>query len=267
MEHTGLAPWRLGATSYVVPGDLAANARYLGGLVDDMEVVLFDAPGGPSNLPSAAQIGELAAIARGEGLTYTVHLPSDLPAQLAGEPMHPLLLKAQRLIGDMQALSPFAYVFHLDGKAVRDPSTPSVFLHRWQDGARRTLDLLSEWAGDPSLLALENVEGYDLGFYDDVVGSRARCIDVGHLWVDGHEATAYLHTRLTNARVIHLHGLAGKDHLSLAHTPAAQLDPVLSTLAAHRFNGVVTLEVFEADFPTSLKAYSSAMHRVLRSGE
>lgn len=267
MEHTGLAPWRLGATSYVVPGDLATNARYLGGLVDDVELVLFDAPGGPSNLPTAAEIAELAAIARGEGLSYTVHLPVDLPAQPFGNPLHPVLVQTQRLIDDMQALSPFAYVFHLDGKVVRAPSTPLVFRQRWQEAARRTLDLLGEWVGDPTRLALENVEGYDLGFYDDLVGARARCIDVGHLWVDGHDAPTYLHHRLSNTRVIHLHGLADRDHLSLAYTPARQLDPVMSTLAAHRFDGVVTLEVFEDDFATSLKAYAAALARMVAKKE
>src|SRR5690606_5606110 len=49
-------PFRVGATSYVVEDDLLPNARYLAPIVQDMQLVLFDLPGGPSNLPDAATV-------------------------------------------------------------------------------------------------------------------------------------------------------------------------------------------------------------------
>ena len=44
-------PFRLGATSYILPADLVANAKFLAGKVDDIELVLFDLEEGQSNLP------------------------------------------------------------------------------------------------------------------------------------------------------------------------------------------------------------------------
>ncbi len=71
-------PWRLGATSYVIDADLVGNAEYLVGRVDDMQLVLFDLPDGPSNLPDAGVAAELARIGRVGALSYTVHLLDDL---------------------------------------------------------------------------------------------------------------------------------------------------------------------------------------------
>ena len=53
-------------------------------------------------------------------------------------------------------------------------------------------------------------------------------------------------------RVVHLHGLAERDHSSLAHMPQATLEPVVRWLR-QRFAEVVTLKVFgEEDFESSL---------------
>ncbi len=62
---------------------------------------------------------------------------------------------------------------------------------------------------------------------------------------------------VTNAR-----HLADRDHGSLAHLSAHQLDPVLEVLLAHGFQGVVTLEVFEADFAPSVRVLYAALARI-----
>lgn len=265
MEHPGLTSLRLGATSYVIPGDLVANARHLAGRVADMQLVLFDLSGGPSNLPTSAQIDELAAISRQSGLGYTVHLPVDLPAQPADAPLHPILEKVRDLIGSTLPLEPNAYVFHLDGLTVRSATTPPADLRRWQEDALRTLTLLYEWVGDEKRLALENVEGYPLDFYDTLMAAPVRrCVDVGHLWLDGHDALPYLRRWLDRTRVIHLHGLGERDHCSLIHTPPPQLDPVVDLLLRSDFAGVVTLEVFETEFDTSVDAMRASIERCAR---
>jgi sugar phosphate isomerase/epimerase len=263
VEHAGLIPLRLGATSYVIPGDLVANARHLAGRVADMQLVLFDLPGGPSNLPTPAQIDELAAIGRQDGLGYTIHLPADLPAQLADAPLHPVLRKARDLVQSTLPLEPHAYVFHLDGMTVRSPATLSADLHRWQEDALHTLELMCGWVGDGQRLALENVEGYALDFFDGLMPLLvARCVDVGHLWLDGHDPLPYVERWLERTRVIHLHGVVERDHLSLLHTPPAQLDPLVALLIRRGFTGVVTLEVFEEDFDTSLEAIRASIQRI-----
>jgi sugar phosphate isomerase/epimerase len=254
---------RIGATSYVIPAGLVENVRHLAGQVDDMELVLFDLPGGPSNLPTPAQVRELAAIGQGEGLSYTVHLPVDLPAQPAGEPVHTRLIQAQAIIEQTLLLEPHAYVFHLDGMAVRSPETPLEHLQRWQQDALFSLELLYRWVGKWEQLALENVEGYSLDFLDPFSAHLpiARCVDIGHLWVDGHDPLPYLRRWLSTTQVIHLHGLTGRDHLSLAHTSPAQLDPLVALLVQEKFDGILTLEVFEDDFTSSLAALRDSLER------
>lgn len=67
------------------------------------------------------------------------------------------------------------------------------------------------------------------------------------LWLDGHDPVPYLRTALPRTRVIHLHGIAGRDHKSLAHVPFEKLDPVVETLCRANYSGVLTLEVFSED--------------------
>jgi sugar phosphate isomerase/epimerase len=254
---------RIGATSYVIPAGLVENARHLTSLVDDMELVLFDLPGGPSNLPTPADVRELAAIGQSEGLSYTVHLPLDLPVQARGKPLHARLLQAREVIERTLLLAPYAYVFHLDGMAVRSAETPPAQLHNWQEAALFSLELLYSWVGTWQQLALENVEGYAPDFLEPLAAHLpvSRCVDIGHLWVDGHDPQPYLEQWLPATRVIHLHGLAGRDHLSLAHTSPAQLDPLVALLVQAEFDGVLTLEVFEEDFPSSLAALQDSLGR------
>ena len=45
--------FHIGATSYVIPADLAPNAEYLATRVDDMELVLFESPEWGSNFPTS----------------------------------------------------------------------------------------------------------------------------------------------------------------------------------------------------------------------
>jgi hypothetical protein len=68
---------------------------------------------------------------------------------------------------------------------------------------------------------------------------------------------------LPRTRVIHIHGLAERDHKSLALMPTDQLDPVVARLMD--YHGVVTLEVFEtSDFFGSRTALLESVARVKR---
>lgn len=252
-------PFRTGTTSYIVPADILPNVRYLAGKIRDVELVLFELEDGQSNLPSAELAGELNAIAAAQALTYTVHLPLDLRLGAGGEEQHVSLVKARRVIESTQALSPWAYVLHLDGKEVRQGASQQA-LARWQDQAVRALEIVSAWAGGPELLAVENLEAYPLDFFEPIFSRIpvSRCVDIGHLWLDGHDPLPYLENALPRTRVIHLHGIADRDHKSLAHIPFARRDPVLKYLSAH-YREVLTLEIFsEEDFLSSLAAMSES---------
>ena len=71
----------------------------------------------------------------------------------------------------------------------------------------------------------------------------------------------HLETWIDRARVVHLHGIADRDHVSLALVPPDRLDPVVDLLVTH-FSGVVTLEVFDReDLRTSLAALRASIER------
>lgn len=245
-------PFRLGATSYVYRGDLVHNVERLAGQVDDIELILFDLPDGTSNLPDAATVRDLAALAGAHDLTYTVHLPLDLRHDAAAR--HPSLHMAARVIDLTAALTPYAYVFHLDGQDVAAPG--------WPDQAQRALDELAALVDNPQQLALENLENYApehlLPFYAALPIRRA--LDIGHLWKMGRDPLPLLTDWLPATGVIHLHGLAATDHQSLAVMAPAQLDPIVRALLD--WQGVLTLEVFEEDFFTSHAALLAAIERV-----
>ena len=248
-------PFRLGTTSYIIPDDILPNARYLAGKVRDIELILFEVDDGPNNLPSPEVIRELSQIAQENDLTYTVHLPLDLKLGEDGSERDQSLVKARRVIDCTCGLDPRAYVLHLDGKAVRT-STDAGLIQRWQDHSVRALEIVSGWAGSPDKLAVENLETYPLDFIQPVLDriSVSRCVDVGHLWLDGHDPIPYLQAALPRTRVIHMHGIAERDHRSLAFMPREKVSAVWKELVRLKYDGVLTLEIFsEEDFLSSLE--------------
>jgi sugar phosphate isomerase/epimerase len=113
-------------------------------------------------------------------------------------------------------------------------------------------------------LAVENLEGYPLDFYRPVLKRVpvSRTVDVGHLWLDGHDPVPYLREVLPRTRVIHIHGIAERDHASLAHVEPGKLRAVLAELIRAEYRGVLTMEIFsEEDFLTSLAALDSVAAR------
>ena len=248
-------PFRLGTTSYIIADDLLPNARYLAGKVQDMELILFEVDDGPSNLPSSEVIDELCRVAYENGMTYTVHLPLDLKLGEDGSEQDLSLLKAKRVIDCTRGLDPWAYVLHLDGRSVRT-SNDAGALQRWQDQSVRALEIVSSWAGDASKVAVENLETYPLDFIQLVVDRIpvSRCVDVGHLWLDGHNPVPYLQAALPRTRVVHMHGIAERDHHSLACMPHEKVRAILDELIQANYEGVLTLEIFsEEDFLSSMQ--------------
>jgi sugar phosphate isomerase/epimerase len=242
-------PYRLGSTSYVWPADILPNVRQLGSLVDDVELVLFEVED-YTNLPDATTIAALNQLAGDHDLTYTVHLPLDLT--LAHPPS---LAKAAKTIACTLDLSPWAYVLHLDGRAVEGNPRPST-VSRWHQDARRVLEDLAGMVGNAQCLSVENLENYSpdylLALLDEVPVSL--CVDVGHLWLQKRDPLRFLKSHLAYTRVVHLHGISERDHQSLLHQGVEQVAPVLELLSARHFGGVVTLEVFSREdfFPSRM---------------
>lgn len=256
-------PFRLGTTSYILPDDILPNVRYLAGQVQDVELVLFELDDGAGNLLNPAQRAELRALAADYDLTYTIHLPLDL--RLADNPhrvrggngslQHISLEKAQRVIETTLDLEPWAFVLHLDGTSVRSGADKYAF-QRWQDQAVQALEQASHWVGSLERLAVENLEGYPPHFNQPVFDqiSVSRCVDVGHLWLDGVDPLAYLRQTMARTRVVHLHGISGRDHCSLTCMQPNQVHSVINELIQQGYQGVLTLEVFsQPDFLSSME--------------
>jgi sugar phosphate isomerase/epimerase len=257
-------PFRLGTTSYIIPQDILPNVRYLAGLVDDVELVLFEVDDGQNNLPTPVVIDTLARLARDSGLSYTVHLPLDLRLGAEGEAQHVSLEKAKKVIERTRPLSPWAYVVHLDGHEARHYTNPEDLL-AWQDQAVRALELVAGWAGSLELLAVENLESYPPDFNFPVLERIpvSVCLDIGHLWRDGHDPLVWMQTFLPRARVIHLHGIGERDHQSLALMQPGQVDALFGHLLLKGYAGVLTLEIFsEPDLMTSLRTIKESLERV-----
>lgn len=257
-------PFRIGTTSYIIPADILPNVRFLSGQVLDIELVLFELDDGANNLPSSEVRAELTQIASQAGMSYTIHLPLDLRLGADGDEQSISLVKAKRVIQATRQLDPWAYVLHLDGIQARESADTGV-LTAWQDQAARALEIVSGWAGNPALLAVENLDGYPPGFNAPVLDRIpvSQCIDVGHLWKDSGDPVAYLKSCLPRSRVVHLHGVSQRDHQSLAHVPTNNLDAVNHTLLTTPFTGVVTLEIFsQEDLATSLNALQDSLRRL-----
>jgi len=257
--------YRIGTTSYIVEADLDVNARFLADKVQDMQLVLFDLQGGPCNFPSSEMVAALQEVAEHRDFTYTVHLPLDIRLTDNGRSDHVSMQQAKRVIEMTRALRPFSYILHLDGRSILPPDTTKSAFQKWQDNTVRALETVAEWVGDPTLLAVENLEGYPLDLLPPIVERVpvSRCVDIGHLWLDGHDPLPYLREALPRTRVIHLHGLHERDHQSLAHMPPAQIDLVLQCLQAAAFDGVLTLEIFgQADFDSSMQSMAASFLRL-----
>jgi sugar phosphate isomerase/epimerase len=226
---------------------------------------LFETDEYGSNLPDAALCTRLNAIAAAHSLTYTVHLPLDLRLGDGGEATHISLVKARRVIEATAALQPFAYTLHLDGRTLPSPNADPAAraLAHWQDNAHRALAIVCGWLDEPERLCVENLERWDPEAFAPIVAALpvSRTIDIGHLWLQGADPIAHLARWIDRTRVIHLHGIAERDHASLAHIPAERLDPVIAFLAS-RFSGVLTLEVFsQADLESSQAALAASLAR------
>ncbi len=265
-------PFRVGTTSYILEDDLVPNARLLAHHVQEMQLVLFDLPGGPSNLPDAQTVDALRTIGDGCDLVYTVHLIEDLRLTNADNTPSTSLARARQVIEMTQPLRPWAYVLHLDGKEHRqmgETCEARKSLALWQDETAQALDRVAKVAGDPVLLAVENLESYPPEFVTPVIDHLpvCRCVDIGHLWLDGHDPLPYLRSALFRTRVVHIHGVhevdgQKRDHQSLAHMVPEQLDPLFELLLRERYEGVLSMEVFgEDDFETSFEALVESVGR------
>jgi len=244
--------WRLGATSCVLPADIMTNVRVLAPMVDDVQLLFFESAA-KSRLSQPLDVQELRNIAEEHGLTYTVHLPTDLALGAASKVARQEGIgEILRLMAQLAPLAPQSFDLHL----VREPSLPDA---AWLDNLAASLQELSGALGEEKrLVAVENIE-YPYGLVAPLVAEYgfSVCLDLGHLVRYGHDLEEGL---ALLPRVLHLHYHAvqdGRDHQALTDVEQARV--LGGKLVEAGYDGVVTLEMYSLE---NLKASLALLDEV-----
>lgn len=254
-------PFRLGATSYVIAGDLAENLRYLAPLVDDMQLLLFDT-GEWSNMPTRREVDELRRISRDLGITASVHLPTSI--ELGSPDAH--IRRASRELFARTAdltlpLEPAGYALHYATYPI-----PTGEVDAWIERESEELSSLLPMLPSPRLLALENVDlNFDITARLVVEHDLSVCIDIGHLVKEGVPKDEFVSAWRDRCPMMHIHSAVPhtSDHMSLAQMPDDEIDHDIELIRSLGRDVVVTMEVFEQeDFLSSLDAMARAAERM-----
>jgi sugar phosphate isomerase/epimerase len=238
-------PFRLAATSYIIPATIPHNLRFLGSHVDEVELVLFESRGG-SNLPSRAEILEIMRLGKAFDITFNVHLPTDIflgdaDPHVRQESQHTVFRFYERTL----PLNPEVYVLHLDSKNAdgRKNSNWNAWLDRMSESVARLLD----GGMNPRRLAVENLE-YPMEIVLPIIDSFGMgvCLDIGHMLRYGYHLARQLDHLLEESIMVHLHGVKdGVDHLGVEWIPEEQWRLICRALKSYRRG--VSLEVFSLD--------------------
>lgn len=241
----GVFPFRLGTTSFILPDDYIPNVGFLGALVDDVELLLFESDE-ISHLPNAHVIDQLAALKHTNQLTYTVHLPLDIHLGSSDETVRKRSVeKCLKVIGITGPLGPFAYIVHFHGET--RGKKPVEDIERWRKSLDHSVCDLMLSGIEPDLLCVETLD-YGFEYVADIVlrHGLSVCLDIGHLAFHEYPIQEYLDRYLDRCRVIHLHGNSdGIDHKDIG-----LLDSQIPVMLTGRLGSkndrerVLTLEVF-----------------------
>lgn len=245
MHLKGKFPFRLGTTSYIVPGDVLLNVNLLCALVDDIEIVLFESDE-IAPLPDCKIMRLLQETAMANGLSYTVHLPLDIWLGDSNiSERRSSVEKCLRAVKRTSLLNPIAFVLHCNrcnrgGISGEDPSN-------WRKNIKQSIYQLIDEGVEPAKLCIETLE-YPFNLIEDIIQENklSICIDIGHIIFNNLSIKNYLEDYFDKSRIIHLHGvLAGKDHCDISKLGMEILLPIISKAKSEKtFPRVITLEVF-----------------------
>jgi sugar phosphate isomerase/epimerase len=224
----------IGTTSFIYPAGWSENVERLAGSFQDIELLLFDAEA----LPDRAELEALATLKHRTTLSYTVHTPLDVDLSSADENTRRASVeRVLRAIDLTRGLSPLGWTVHV----VETPNPQT---------ARRSLVEILERGVAAEQLCVETLD-YDIAPLVPVIDELGLSVtlDVGHHQRDGRSVAESLDLIGDRVRIIHWHGVTpdGRDHRSLRHYPRDEALGLVRALLARRFDGVLTLEVFNRD--------------------
>lgn len=248
--------FRLGTTSYIIPADYTANARYLAGKVKDIQLIMFEAEG-KTSLSSDREVLELKEIAEANNLTYSIHFPLDTVLG-AEEPLRQWSVdKHIEIISLTEHLPCSAYIIHFNGdNADYTRRIPSRDMQRWTSNNRKSIEEIIAASRKPAEMFCIETLSYPFEMVQEIILDcrTSVCLDIGHLVLNGYSVEAHLDRWLDRTGSIHLHGVKGKtDHVALSHLDPAILKMLLSRIENNN-RMVLTIEVFnEENFNESMR--------------
>ena len=238
-------PFRLGTTSFIYPDHIIPNVRKIGGLFDEIELLVFESLPGEV-VPSKEDVAELKGLARDLNLTYNIHLPVDV--SLTSDAARDRQFSADtlnRVLERFAPLSPTSHTLHLDMDRDTDLSDPDQ-IRAWEDRARHGLDLLAP--SRPEEICIETL-WYDPVFFEAMVRDYdlSVCADLGHHFKYGYDPARTFDMFGDRIRIVHLHGVdmdhsPPKDHTGLDRLPDALFGQAAELLKP--YTGTVSIEVF-----------------------
>ena len=235
----GRYPFSLTVPSYLYPGTIELNVRLLRGLVDEMELLLFESLG-ESSLPTVMEIETIRVLSAESGLRFNVHLPLDIDIASADEETARRSLGTVARILDLTAsLEPASYTLHVL-RTETEPAAP------WRERVRAALAALPE---PRARFGVETL-AWDLRDVRDILCGLGLtvCVDVGHLLLQGRSVAALLETFSDRISMIHLHGVRwGKDHQSLLHLEPGIRQTISDWVRRTHYRASLSVEVFGID--------------------
>lgn len=239
-------PFKLGTTSYILPvkdDSLVSNVSFLKDSFDMVQLLFF----GREYLDEVMTqriIMDLGAIRSETGLSYTIHMPSDLELlDPSDDSLNSSLDVIEHIISETEPLEIEGYILHVDrlehGVPVVEHDGRNVELFQ------RALNALSgRLGGTMNNIYIENTT-YDLTFFGGVImRNQCRvCLDAGHLSLHKQNLGRFVEILGPRIEQVHLHGVVdGRDHQALTAFDIAT-DGALSRLLG-TFAGSVIIEVY-----------------------
>jgi sugar phosphate isomerase/epimerase len=234
-------PFALACPSFVYPAGYVDNVRHLAPFVDEIELLFFESRFADSR-PSRTLVRELAELGSAGGITYNVHLPTDIDLghEEAGIRLHAVNV-LKEVIERCAPLNPTTFTLHL----VHDPADPGI--ERWQDQCVTSLAAVLAGGIPSRRISVENI-GHDFAPATPVIEQldMSVCMDMGHLMAHGQDVAAFYERWRERITIAHLHGVDGaRDHLPLDRLSKVLMVTVLALL--QRFAHTVCLEVYSPE--------------------
>lgn len=254
-SYKGLFPFRICAPSFIYPAAWSENAKLLAPYLDEVELLFLESRF-PDSFPSATEIETLRHISETHGLTYNIHLPTDIslgaPSRVQQEITVDALKKAVAL---SESLCPSTYTLHL---AFDEASREKATLQAWQARIIGQLGKLLSWGIPSGKISIETLD-YPFDWVADIITdlNLGICMDVGHLIVHGKDSADFYNRFQSRIDIIHLHGVQGQtDHLLLSPSTMPQKKTIIDILTS--FDKTLSLEVFSyRDLSASLNWINS----------